>query len=300
MKSFLYLIFLTLFIYNVSSASVSPTRLLFWNLRTFGKGRATEAHGIELASIVSSYDILLFAEIKDSDCESNQFCSIKEFFEKFLPNYHLYLSPSLYYDTPFKKSGSEQYAILTKKNISVQTIEYQDHESTFIRRPFGIQLTNGVKVLVFHSHPNSETELVSLSKVFRYFGNQKTILLGDLNTGCHYVSFDTLDQNDIRKDYDWLIPETTLTNADQTCPYDRILSTKDISHSCQQGYVLNQNKEAKRIDSDHYPIGIECNLFPKSIRMNNPNKNIWNKRLIFDCFVLLFLIICLPFLAHFY
>lgn len=290
----IYLLFLFCGIVPTFSSSI-----LFWNLRTFGKGRATETHGKELASITHPYDIILFAEVKDADCGLNLSCPIKQFFEKFFPDHHLYLTPSLYYDTPFKKSGSEQYAILTRKNISVhQMIEYEDQESTFIRRPFGIQLSNGIKILVFHSHPNSEIELVSLSKVFRFFGNQKTILLGDLNTGCHYVGFDRLNEYDIRKDYDWLVPETTLTNAEQTCPYDRILATKDISHSCYQGFVLNQNREAKRIDSDHYPIGIQCNLI-SSTTLSSP-KNIWTKKLIFDFIVLLFLVACLPFLVYFY
>ena len=238
-----------------------PLNLLFWNLRTFGKGRATEEHGKQMAQITQNYDILLFAEIKDSECSQVVDCPLRKFFETHFPSYQLFLSPPLYYDTPFKKSGSEQYAILVKKTISsIHMIEYPDHETIFIRRPFGIELSDQVKVLLFHSHPNSEKELLSLSNVFRFFGNQKTILMGDLNTGCHYVGFEKLNDFDIRKDFDWLISETIFTNYEQTCPYDRILATKDISHFCKDGYVLNQSQEAKRIDSDHYPIGIQCNI----------------------------------------
>jgi hypothetical protein len=238
-----------------------PLNLLFWNLRTFGKGRATENHGKELADITQNYDIILFAEIKDAECSKDVNCPIKKFFEKHFPSYQLYLSPPLYYDTPFKKSGSEQYAILVKKTISsIHMIEYPDKETIFIRRPFGIEISDKVKILLFHSHPNSEKELLTLSEVFRFFGNRKTILLGDLNTGCHYVGFERLNEFDIGKDFDWLISENIFTNYEQTCPYDRILATKDISHSCKDGFVLNQSNEAKRIDSDHYPIGIHCDI----------------------------------------
>jgi hypothetical protein len=275
------------------------TSLLFWNLRTFGKGRATEDHGIQMSEITNPYDILLFAEVKDANCDPiHSSCSIKDFFGKHFPDYQLYLSPPLYYDTPFKKSGSEEYAILVRKHISVQKmIEFSDNESVFIRRPFGIELTNGFKILLFHSHPNSEIELVSLSKVFQQFRNQKIILMGDLNTGCHYVGFDKLNRFDISKDYDWMIPENVFTNAEQTCPYDRVITTKDISHLCHQGYVLNHSHEAKRIDSDHYPIGIECNWMDHKM-MSIGKRSIWKEKWL-EFSILLFLILCIPFLVLF-
>ena len=81
--------------------------------------------------------------------------------------------------------------------------------------------------------------------------------MGDLNTGCHYVSFDTLRGYEIGRKYDWLLSEKSFTNVEQTCPYDRIVSTRDISGKLRNQRVLNQNNEAERIKSDHYPISVE-------------------------------------------
>jgi hypothetical protein len=279
--------------------AVYSTSILFWNLRTFGKGRATQEHGRELASISNGYDILLFAEVKDADCNLYEHCPIKDFFETYLPDYHLNLSPSLYYNIPFRNLGSEQYAILTRKNITVEMIEYPDEQATFIRRPFGIQLSNGVKILVFHSHPNKEIELIALANVFHYFGNKKIILMGDLNTGCHYVSFNHLDENSIRKDFDWLMADNQYTNFELNCPYDRIIATRDISPSCNDGIVLNMYNEAKRIESDHYPISIECNLFPTRVKIMNQKSNWIQKHLWLQYGLTFIMFISLPYLAFY-
>jgi hypothetical protein len=245
-------------IFKGSDQSLSSFSVLFWNLRTFGKNRANPENGNQLYQISSSYDILLFAEIKDSDCSNHTECPLKTFFETHFQEYDLLLSPSLHY-CDHRHAGSEEYAILVKKNLflNMKMIHYEDPECLFIRTPYGIQIGNDFHLLVFHSNPNNERELVSLTKVFEQFGNRKTLMMGDLNTGCHYVSFSKLREYEIGRNYSWLLSETDYSNVEKTCPYDRIVSTRDISEYMVNGKVLNQNEEAKRIQSDHYPISIE-------------------------------------------
>jgi hypothetical protein len=238
---------------------------MFWNLRTFGEHRASDEVGKQLYQIASPFDILLFAEVRDSDCSTHSTCPIKTFFEKYFSDYQVFLSPSLHYCTN-THSGSEEYAMLVRRTVSfehVSIVSYDDKDCLFIRRPFGLEwVKDGMKyhLLLFHSNPNNQKELVKLSDVFHQFNDQRTLLMGDLNTGCHYVSFEKLNDYDIRKNYDWLLSENSFTNVEQSCPYDRIISTKDISCRLYHPRVLNQNQEAKRIQSDHYPITIELDI----------------------------------------
>jgi hypothetical protein len=240
----------------------SPIRIMFWNLRTFGEHRASDEIGRQLYQISSEYDILLFAEIRDSDCNTHPTCPLSKFFEKYFPEYQLFLSPSLHYCSN-THSGSEEYAMLVRRSISfdnISMIHYEDKDCIFIRRPYGLKISKNqmdYHLLLFHSNPNNQKELVSLSNVFHQLGDQRILLLGDLNTGCHYVSFETLNAYEIRKNYDWLLSEKSFTNVEQTCPYDRIISTKDISSHLRNQKVLNENNEAHRINSDHYPISVE-------------------------------------------
>jgi hypothetical protein len=245
---------------SVSENSQS-IQMMFWNLRTFGEHRATDPIGQQLYQIGSAFDILLFAEVRDSDCNQHTTCPLSKFFEKYFPEYQVFLSPSLHYCSN-THSGSEEYAMLVKRNLdfNISMIHYQDKDCLFIRRPYGLNLKmnhTDYNLLLFHSNPNNQKELVALSDVFHQFGNQRTFLMGDLNTGCHYVSFDTLRGFEIGKEYDWLLSERSFTNVEQSCPYDRIVSTRDISGRLRNQRVLNQNNEAGRINSDHYPIAVE-------------------------------------------
>jgi hypothetical protein len=235
---------------------------------------------------------------------------LKTFFENHFPDYHLYLSPSLHYCRK-NKLGSEEYAILVKKNLnlSVDFIHYNDSNCEFIRRPYGIQLNHFWRVLLFHSNPNNENELVSLSKVFEQFGNQKTLLMGDLNTGCHYVSFDKLNEFPIGKNYKWLLSEHLYTNLEKSCPYDRIITTPDINKLCRNAKVLNENQEAERIKSDHYPISVECDFndqhyYAKMLEKSKPIEKVIGKtgfyKFWMDMFLLCFLLSLFPYLIIVY
>lgn len=244
---------------------VLSVRLMFWNLRTFGEHRATDEIGQQLYQISSPHDILLFAEIRDSDCSIHPDCPMKQFFNKHFPDYQVFLSPSLHYCTKIH-SGSEEYAMLVRKINTfddISMIEYIDKDCLFIRRPYGLRIVKDdvpYSVVLFHSNPNNQKELIALSSVFQQFGDQRILLMGDLNTGCHYVSFESLDPYDIRRNYDWILDGQSYTNVEKTCPYDRIISTKDITCLLSHPMVLNQNNEANRIRSDHYPIEIELNI----------------------------------------
>lgn len=233
-------------------------QLLFWNLRTFGVHRASYEHGVELGKIGASFDILLFAEVKDSECQGTQ-CPLHTYFQNYFPNHQIYISNPLHYCDQ-QHSGSEEYGILVRNNITFEPVRYQDKECLFIRPPHGIKIHLHDKkytILVFHSNPGNKNELIGLQKVFEQLGNQNILLMGDLNTGCHYVSFEELNRNEIGKNYGWKLDPKVVTNFERTCPYDRIVSTKDIFDSLTNARVLNRDEEAERIRSDHYPIAVE-------------------------------------------
>jgi hypothetical protein len=84
-------------IFSFLVQAIDPSKLLFWNLRTFGEHRASEEIGNQLSLITDSNVILLFAEIRDSDCSTNLECPLRKFFEHHFPSHQLYLSPSLHY-----------------------------------------------------------------------------------------------------------------------------------------------------------------------------------------------------------
>ena len=231
--------------------------LMFWNLRTFGIHRASYEHGVELAKIGSGFDILLFAEVKDSLCVGIH-CPLKTYFETYFPQHQVIITKPLHY-CHNENAGSEEYAILVR-NMTYEPVHYEDKDCLFIRPPHGVRIHVGEEeyvILVFHSNPGNKNELIALGKVFEQFGNKNILLMGDLNTGCHYVSFEDLNQYEIGKNYGWKLSETQFTNFERTCPYDRIVSTKDIFHKLHNQRVLNQNEEAERIRSDHYPIAVE-------------------------------------------
>jgi hypothetical protein len=251
MKLSNWIVFLTLVCY------VSSLSILFWNLRTFGVHRASHEHGIELSKIASSFDIILFAEIKDAECAKERpfMCPMKSFFTKYLPEHQIYLSPPLHYCDQ-SAAGSEQYGILLK-HIPYEPIHYEDKECLFIRPPYGVRIHyegQTLVILVFHSHPGSKEELIGLEKVFAYFGNENVLMLGDLNTGCHYITFQELERYPIGSNYTWVLGKNDFTNLEKSCPYDRIVSTQDPSFRVKSAQVLKQYREAERIGSDHYPI----------------------------------------------
>lgn len=239
---------------------LQPTKsisLMFWNLRTFGIHRASKEHGIELGKIGFPYDILLFAEVKDSECSGIN-CPLHTYFQNYFPEHQVYITQPLHYCDQHR-SGSEEYAMLVR-NITFQHVSYQDTECLFIRPPHGVKVrfdNEDYIILVFHSNPGNKNELIALQKVFEQLGNKNILLMGDLNTGCHYVSFDELQKYRIGTDYGWKLDQGKYTNFERTCPYDRIVSTKDIYPQLHNDRVMNLNQEAERIRSDHYPIAVE-------------------------------------------
>ena len=234
--------------------------VLFWNLRTFGLHRASANNGIQLSQITSGYDILMFAEIKDANCTGEIMCPLKMFFRTYFPEYNLYLSPPLHY-CDGRHSGAEEYAILIKNTIPYEPLHYEDTECLFIRPPHGIRIKESQELvlLVFHSNPGNKRELVALEKVFDSFGQDHIVLMGDLNTGCKYVSFEELSSYGIGQKFHWKLSKDIYTNLEKSCPYDRIVSTKDMERHVNNAKVLNNDAEAERIQSDHYPI--QCEIY---------------------------------------
>lgn len=253
-----YLVVLNILVY------CNAIDVLFWNLRTFGTGRATPEIGKQLHDIVTSSDIIMFAELKDAECYTGNKCFLKDYFNTYLPDFTFIMSPPLHYCNGYI-NGAEEYGFLVKSslNISTQLLFYPDNECLFIRTPYALYVNSSFIIVVFHSMPGNANELEHLGDVITYFSNvtKNVILLGDLNTGCKYTSFVTLDKYPIRMSYDWLLRDDDFTNIHLNCPYDRIISTKELSSSVFGSRVLKEANEASRIGSDHYPIATTIHLY---------------------------------------
>lgn len=236
---------------------------LFWNLRTFGENRAKPEYGNELSKIVEEFDLLLFAELRDWNCYTTD-CYLKSYFKEYLSGYELFITPPLHYCDKHH-SGAEEYGIFIKENIhpiEKKIISYSGCE--FIRPPWGIYIqTNELElvIIVFHSMPGSKNELVALDKVFQEFSvySKNILLMGDLNTGCEYTSFDYINKFNIGKSYEWILSKSDFTNEKLNCPYDRIIATHEMKKHISKSGSLTENNEALRINSDHYPIFVEIN-----------------------------------------
>jgi hypothetical protein len=183
-----------------------------------------------------------------------------KFFEKYFPDYHLNLSPPLHYCHSESHSGSEEYGLFVKKSFpyNFTMVSYPDSQCKMIRRPFGLTFDSPqpFTVLLFHSMPGNKQELVLLDDVMQHFGDH-TFLMGDLNTGCEYISFSELDHFPIRSNRTWVLGDRKYTNLHLCCPYDRILATYTMKNDLSFPRVECNNKEADRIQSDHYPISVQ-------------------------------------------
>jgi hypothetical protein len=246
-------LFFLLLICNVLSHPI-----LFWNIRTFGVHRATPEVGEQLQQIVSPYDVLLFAEIRSWEGKE-----IRSYFDHYLSNYTMLISPPLHFCHSDTHSGSEEYGLFVKNTFpyKVEMVSYEDPQCKFIRRPFGLKIHSSPEyhILVFHSMPGNKQELILLDDVLRHF-SPNVVLLGDLNTGCEYTSFSELNHFPIRSNYTWVLPDKKYTNFHLNCPYDRIIATYTSKNDLSFPKVLCNGNEASRIGSDHYPITVELHI----------------------------------------
>ncbi|KAG2388494.1 hypothetical protein C9374_000658 [Naegleria lovaniensis] len=257
-----------------------------FNIQVFGQTKMSKPEVVQtLLKITSMYDLIFIMEVRDS---SNT--TIPEFtrqLNNFIPStsvkYQFQISEPL-----GRTSSKEQYAILYKPNIIkfVKTLQYLDVNNWFERPPFLfvfelVALPSQIfSLLGCHIKPtDAVAEMNHLVDVFNSYQNEafanQTIMCGDFNAGCSYVTSSDWNSISLRTDstrFKWLINDTTDTTvATSECPYDRFVVPTSMAQNnilkLGSKYEISQVASVFRFDerlglnstfaatvSDHYPI----------------------------------------------
>jgi hypothetical protein len=233
-----------------------------WNLHDFGIKKLNNPIQMEgIKNIISSYDVIMLSELEQSECDKDDQCPMKTYFKQNFPNHDFYMSPSLGFNK-LNNQGKEQYGFLVSRKLNYREGFYGDPEGIFARPPHYVQIVDyNIYLAIVHTTPwnskdwpngsKTKQEVVELSHFFETISGD-IILMGDLNL----CSPNILDNEDIRKNYQWILNDSQMTNiGKQQCAYDRIISRKNFSRYIEPKVV----RDSRIIDldlSDHYPIQI--------------------------------------------
>jgi hypothetical protein len=209
-------------------------------------------------NIIKSYDVIMMSELMQSSCDNNDACEMKNYFKQNYPEHDFYMSPTIGVDGTQK----EQYGFLVRKTLQYQEGFYGDRQGIFARPPHFIHIqAYNLYLAVVHTTPWSNTnfgpagtktkqEVIELSHFFNSISGDM-ILMGDLNL----CNPSILDNEDIRKNFQWILKDSEMTNMNNQCAYDRIISRKSFSAYLDAKVVRDSNVQNLAL-SDHYPISI--------------------------------------------
>lgn len=236
--------------------------VIAWNLKDFGTTKLNNPTKMEgINSIIKSYDIIMLSELEQSSCDNNDECEMKNYFNQNYPDHDFYMSPSLGFRND--NVGKEQYGFLVSKKLIYREGFYGDPQGIFARPPHFIHIEEyNLYLSIVHTTPWSNTkfgpagtktkqEVIELSQFFQTISGDM-ILMGDLNLCDPSV----LDNEDIRKNFQWILKDSEMTNlSTKQCAYDRIVTRKNFGRYQEPKVIRDSN--VKDLDlSDHYPISI--------------------------------------------
>jgi hypothetical protein len=176
-----------------------------------------------------------------------------------------------------RSSSKEQYAFFYRKDLleSVSYFDYSDPGDLFEREPLiaywhFLPTNEEFFTIGLHSKPEDAfNELQALYNVYYfaedYFHNNKSILMGDFNADCTYLSDSQFNQLSITQDSQltWQISKAwDTTSGNSNCAYDQFVTTGSFTNrvsgvnifNYQQNYGLDETTTSNI--SDHYPIGL--------------------------------------------
>ncbi|XP_034046652.1 deoxyribonuclease-1 isoform X2 [Thalassophryne amazonica] len=273
---------------SVAVLHLSASLLLgAFNIKSFGDKKASNTTLMNIISkIVHRYDIILIQEVRDSDLSATK--KLMEHVNKDSPQWKY----SHIVSEPLGRSRyKERYLFLYREEmVSVaKNYIYDDGcepcgTDTFIREPFVVMFSSShsavrnVVLIPQHTSPDfavEETDALYdvVTDVRNRWKTNDIVVLGDLNTGCQYVSGS--DWEKIRlftdKSFHWLIPDEADTTVSHTnCPYDRIVVTADMMEGVMPDSAevydymrdLHLSHNLALAVSDHFPV--EVKLFGTS------------------------------------
>jgi endonuclease/exonuclease/phosphatase family metal-dependent hydrolase len=244
-----------------------------FNIQIFGVSKMSNSAVVNtLIQIVSRYDLILIQEIRDSS--GSTIVNFMEFLNDANQNQYDFVIGS----RVGRSSSKEQYAFIYKKSL-LEVISSSDFDDSsqdlFEREPlitFFRHLPSGEEFFAVGLHAKPEdafNELQYLYNVYYYaedlFNNNKSIIMGDFNADCTYLSDSQYNNLSLVSDsqFTWHFSKSLDTTVKSTdCAYDHIITTGSFSNrvsnreifNFQNVYLLNQTS-AEDV-SDHYPVGI--------------------------------------------
>ncbi len=233
------------------SSTHSSIKILSWNLQSFGTKKLNDPIKMkEINKILYDYDVILLNELEQSECDTNEFCEMKVYFQQNYPEYHFMMSPSL--GRRNDNRGKEQYGFLIKKQFNFQLYHYADPNNIFARPPYYIYIKEyNVYLGNLHTTPGEISEVYELVNFFESVKGDM-VLMGDLNV----CNPSTLNGEFVKDSFNWILNDNQNTNMNLNCAYDRILSSKSFQRYKNPNVLVNQNIPEFLL-SDHYPIVLD-------------------------------------------
>eukprot|EP00756_Hemistasia_phaeocysticola_P036793 Hpha_TRINITY_DN16660_c0_g1::TRINITY_DN16660_c0_g1_i1::g.181648::m.181648 len=263
---------------GVAGASTEYSIATF-NVQVFGQTKMSNPFVVNaLVDMFRMYDIICMQEIRDAS-DSAFLQLLREINNRGDPHYDAHLT------TPRGRSNSkEQEAYIWRSDEFhyIHAHAYKESNDEFEREPEMVlleHLASGTQFTLLGIHITPQdvaVEMDALIDVYKQgsaaLGSTSVLILGDMNAGCSYLSNSARESLKLWTDTDWVwfLPEgTDTTVATSSCPYDRLIATKEFEQ-----LVVPGSAEVYRFDerlpglsslcakhvSDHYPISLTLKI----------------------------------------
>ncbi|KAL9647305.1 hypothetical protein ABK040_011672 [Willaertia magna] len=283
---------------SINSYQYSSVKIASFNVQVFGTSKLSKEQVVYyLIEIVSLYDLIFIQEIRDSSQTV-----LSEFVKQINNKKNLKLEYQIS-ERLGRTSSKEQYGYIYNplKIKFIKTLQYNDVNDWFERPPFlfvfeitNLQKTNNLfAILGCHVKPtDAVNEISHLTNVIDFYKNESfyntTILAGDFNAGCSYVTTNNWNSISLYTDkrFSWLISnDADTTVATSRCPYDRFVVFKEfLDFKLNTNFIEISNISTLNFDSyfglnqtfasdisDHYPIELTLQFVNET--NNNPVKS---------------------------
>ena len=251
----LFILFLlSFFVYFYFVFQYESISVISWNMQDFGTTKLNnEVKMNAIKNIISPYDVILLSELEQSACDYDENCEMKTYFQENFLEHDFYMSPSLGHNQD-NNQGKEQYGFLVRKSLKVSYGHYIDTNDVFSRPPYYIYIQD-YSLYISNVHITAsdndakKLELQELSKFLKSLDN--IVVIGDINICIP----NSINDESIRKDFQWIIQDQETTNINGRCAYDRIIAPKTFDKFGHAKVIRDENIPNLYL-SDHYPIRI--------------------------------------------
>lgn len=266
---------------HAATDSDEKLRIASFNIQKFGKSKIRKPKVVDtLVTLFLKYDIIAVQEIlhKKGDTPKRFLDSLNRHYKA---SFDMLISESSGLQTNDIPS-QEQYGFYFKKDKIEkldQGVLYPDEQNDFFQRePYMAHFKSkkgsfDFVLITIHTAPdlkkNSQKtidEVSALAEVIKwakkhYPTEKDFIVVGDFNADCDYLNETELEKLEIKKNYNWLIPDSEKTNLakGKACTYDRIVITNDCTANYTGKCGVDRCFKSKKV-SDHWPVWAEFKI----------------------------------------